>query len=241
MTGMTPPTSSDDKQGTVIDGTARSAEWREKQRAAQTPHGPASHATSTGVPAADFDPEAVKDFVSSLMIPASKLAGEARQEPPAPEPPDSYIDTLLNGPAERQPTQELEEDARASATQSDRARPLVRVAGHLGPARAGSSEAPSRQRKPRPWDRPRIGGRAASTLSRAPSASRARTRERPATSGANGSPAPAEQGASNSRAGPGRDHADRPINRRDRDRCGRLPGTPLPDQVGTGINLDDLP
>ena len=119
MTGMTPPTSTDDKHGTVIDGTARSAEWRKKQRVAQTPHGPASHATTTGVPAADFDPEAVKDFVSSVMIPANKLAGETRTIPPAAEPPDPYIDTLLNGPAERQPTQELEEDARASSTQSD--------------------------------------------------------------------------------------------------------------------------
>ena len=116
---MPPPTSTDDKQGTVIDGTARSAEWRKKQRAAQTPQGPASLAASTGVPAADFDPAAVKDFSSSVMIPANQLAGETRTNPSAAEPPDPYIDTLLSGSAERQPTQELEEDPRASSTQSD--------------------------------------------------------------------------------------------------------------------------
>jgi hypothetical protein len=119
MTGMTPPTSTNDEQGTVIDGTARSAEWRKKQRAAQTPHAPASPAASDGVPAADFDPAAAKDFVSSVMIPANQIAGETRTQRREPEPPDPYIDTLLNGPADRQPTQELEEDARASATQSD--------------------------------------------------------------------------------------------------------------------------
>ena len=119
MTGMTPPTSTNDEQGTVIDGTARSADWRKKQRAAQTPHAPASLAASTGVPAADFDPAAVKDFSSSVMIPANQLAGETRTNPPAAEPPDPYIDTLLSGSAERQPTQELEEDPRASSTQSD--------------------------------------------------------------------------------------------------------------------------
>jgi len=116
---MPPPTSTDDKQGTVIDGTARSAEWRKKQRAAQTPHAPASPAASTGVPAADFDPAAAKDFSSSVMIPANQLAGERRTNPPAAEPPDPYIDTLLNGSGERQPTQELEEDARSGSTQSD--------------------------------------------------------------------------------------------------------------------------
>ena len=116
---MTPPTSTNDEQGTVIDGTARSAEWRKKQRAAQAPQGPASLAASTGVSAADFDPAAVKDFSSSVMIPANQLAGERPTNPPAVEPPDPYIDTLLNGSGERQPTQELEEDARASATQSD--------------------------------------------------------------------------------------------------------------------------
>src|ERR1039458_5820545 len=116
---MTPPTSTNDEQGTVIDGTARSAEWRKKQRAAQTPQAPASQAASDGVSAADFDPAAAKDFVSSVMIPANQLAGETRTNPPAAEPPDPYIDTLLNGSGERQPTQELEEDLRASATQSD--------------------------------------------------------------------------------------------------------------------------
>jgi hypothetical protein len=119
MTGMTPPTSTNDEQGTVIDGTARSAEWRKKQRAAQTPLAPASPAASDGVSAADFDPAAVKDFSSSVMIPANQLAGETRTNPPAAEPPDPYIDTLLNGSGERQPPQELEEHARASSTQSD--------------------------------------------------------------------------------------------------------------------------
>src|ERR1035437_138311 len=119
MTGMTPPTSTNDKQGTVIDGTARSAEWRKKQRAAQTPHAPTSPAASDGVPAADFDPAAAKDFVSSVMIPANQIAGETRTKRREPEPPDPYIDTLLNGSGERQPPQELEEDARASSTQSD--------------------------------------------------------------------------------------------------------------------------
>ena len=118
-TGMPPPTSTHDQQGTVIDGTARSAEWRKKQRAAERPQAPGSAEASTGVPAADFDPAAAKDFVSSLMISANKLAGETRTNPPAAEPPDPYIDTLLNGSAERQPTQELEADARASSTQSD--------------------------------------------------------------------------------------------------------------------------
>ncbi len=79
---MPPPTSTDDKQGTVIDGTARSAEWRKKQRAAQTPHAPASPAASDGVSAADFDPAAAKDFSSSVMIPANQLAGERRTNPP---------------------------------------------------------------------------------------------------------------------------------------------------------------
>src|ERR1035437_2951213 len=119
MTGMTPPTSTNDKQGTVIDGTARSAEWRKKQRAAQTPHAPTSPAASDGVPAADFDPAPAKDFVSSVMIPANQIAGETRTKRREPEPPDPYIDTLLNGSGERQPPQELEEDARASSTQSD--------------------------------------------------------------------------------------------------------------------------
>src|ERR1039458_3158903 len=119
MTGMTPPTSTNDEQGTVIDGTARSAEWRKKQGAAHGHHGPASPAASDGVPAADFDPAAAKDFSSSVMIPANQLAGETRTNPPAAEPPDPYIDTLLNGSGERRPTQELEEDLRASATQSD--------------------------------------------------------------------------------------------------------------------------
>src|ERR1039458_1741609 len=116
---MTPPTSTNDEQGTVIDGTARSAEWRKKQRAAQTPHGPASPAASDGVPAADFDPAAAKDFSSSVMIPANQLAGETRTNPPAADPPAPYIDTLLNGSGERQPPQELEEDARSGSTQSD--------------------------------------------------------------------------------------------------------------------------
>src|ERR1035437_7427701 len=119
MTGMTPPTSTNDKQGTVIDGTARSAEWRKKQRAAQTPHAPTSPAASDGVPAADFDPAAAKDFVSSVMIPANQIAGETRTKRREPEPPDPYIDTLLNGSGERQPPQELEEDARASSPHSD--------------------------------------------------------------------------------------------------------------------------
>ena len=38
MTGMPPPTSTDEP-GTVIDGTAHSEEWREKQRAAAAASG----------------------------------------------------------------------------------------------------------------------------------------------------------------------------------------------------------
>jgi hypothetical protein len=108
---MPPPTSTDDTQGTVIDGTARSADWRQQQRAAQRPHNPRSPSTSPGAPASDFDPAAAKDFVSSLMIPASKLDDESRHTTAAPEAPDPYINTLLNGSQKRQATQELEIDA----------------------------------------------------------------------------------------------------------------------------------
>src|ERR1039458_4422848 len=145
---MTPPTSTNDEQGTVIDGTARSAEWRKKQRAAQTPHAPTSPAASDGVPAADFDPAAAKDFVSSVMIPANQIAGETRTKRREPEPPDPYIDTLLNGPGERQPTQKLRGRREGGFDAERRARPLVRAAGDRGPARAGRSEAPARQCKP---------------------------------------------------------------------------------------------
>jgi len=101
---MPPPTSTDYKQGTVIDGTAHSAEWREKQRAAEQPQVPGSQEASPAPPAPDFDSAAAKDFVSSLMIPADKLPVETRQTPAAPKPPDAYISTLLDGARERQAT-----------------------------------------------------------------------------------------------------------------------------------------
>jgi hypothetical protein len=116
---MPPPTSTDDKQGTVIDGTARSADWREKQRAAERPHNPGSPEASSGVSASEFDSAAAKDFVSSLMIPASKLADETRQTPVSPEAPDAYMNSLLNGSQKRQATQELEVDASGSSAQGD--------------------------------------------------------------------------------------------------------------------------
>ena len=53
MTGMPPPTSTDE-QGTVIDGTAHSEEWRQKQRAAQRPQEPRSPEATPSVPAADL-------------------------------------------------------------------------------------------------------------------------------------------------------------------------------------------
>src|SRR5450755_460400 len=116
---MPPPTSTDEQQGTVIDGTAHSAEWREKQRAAEQPQVPGSQEPSPAPPAPDFDSAAAKDFVSSLMIPADKLPVETRQTPAAPKPPDAYISTLLDGARERQATQELEVQAGVSSEQSD--------------------------------------------------------------------------------------------------------------------------
>ena len=103
---------------TVIDGNARSAEWRKKQRAAQRPQAPDPPEATTGVPA-DFDPAAAKDFVSSLMIPANQLGGATRENPAAPEAPDAYIDKLLDGSREEQPRQELENEARGSSADSD--------------------------------------------------------------------------------------------------------------------------
>jgi hypothetical protein len=118
MTGMTPPTSTNDEQGTVIDGTARSAEWRKKQRAAQRPSDPGPAEATTGVPV-DFDPAAAKDFVSSLMIPANNPARETAQEAARSEAPDAFFKTLLGGSREQQPTPQLEDDATAGSAQSD--------------------------------------------------------------------------------------------------------------------------
>ena len=117
MTGMPPPTSTDE-QGTVIDGTAHSEEWRQKQRAAQRPQTPGSPEATPSVPAADFDPAAAKDFVSSLMIPA-KLVRETPQEPATPDAPDAYINTLLDGSREPQPPNEPEVDVGQGSAQSD--------------------------------------------------------------------------------------------------------------------------
>lgn len=114
---MTPPTSTDDKQGTVIDGTARSAEWRKKQLSGGRSRPPGSEGASTDVPATDFDPAAAKDFVSSLMIPAHTLAGETRAEPAA-EVPNPNINTLVDGAGQRS-TPELEQDRSVNSAQSD--------------------------------------------------------------------------------------------------------------------------
>jgi hypothetical protein len=119
MTGMPPTTSTHDPQGTLIDGKAHSAEWRERQRAVEQAEQPDASQASAGGLAGDFGPAAAKDFVSSLMIPASHLAGETRAKPAAPEAPDAYIEKLLEGSRERQPTQELEADATASAARSE--------------------------------------------------------------------------------------------------------------------------
>jgi hypothetical protein len=103
----------------VIDGTARSAEWREKQRADEQPPVPGSQEASPAPPAPDFDSAVAKDFVSSLMIPVDKLPVETRQEPAAPKPADAYISTLLDGARDRQATRELEVQAGVSSEQSD--------------------------------------------------------------------------------------------------------------------------
>jgi hypothetical protein len=77
-TGMPPPTSSQDQQGTLIDGKVRSAEWRERQRAVEQAKEPTSSDAAAGGSPGDFGPAAAKDFVSSLMVPASKLADETQ-------------------------------------------------------------------------------------------------------------------------------------------------------------------
>jgi hypothetical protein len=119
MTGMPPTTSTHDPQGTLIDGKAHSAEWRERQRAVEQAEQPDASQASAGGLAGEFGAAAAKDFVSSLMIPASHLAGETRARPAAPEAPDAYIEKLLEGSRERQPTQELEADATASSARSE--------------------------------------------------------------------------------------------------------------------------
>ena len=52
---MSPPTSPNDKHGTVIDGTARSAQWRENRRAPSGPQAerePQRHDSDRGIVAA---------------------------------------------------------------------------------------------------------------------------------------------------------------------------------------------
>ena len=101
---MSPPTSTNDKHGTVIDGTARSAQWRENRRAPSEPQAEREPQPTTDVPAEAFDPAAVKDFASSLMVPASELVENHPEEPAATEPPDAYVDELLSGSSAPQPT-----------------------------------------------------------------------------------------------------------------------------------------
>jgi len=102
-TGMSPPTSTNDKHGTVIDGTARSAQWRENRRAPSEPQQQRDSQPTTDLPADAVDPAAVRDFASSLMVPASELV-ENRPEEPAAERPDPYVDELLSGSSAPQPT-----------------------------------------------------------------------------------------------------------------------------------------
>jgi hypothetical protein len=146
---MVPPTFTDDEHGTVIDGTARSADWRKKQRAAQRPQDPGSPAASTGLQAEDFDPAAAKDFASSLMVPADQLVNETTENAAAPGPPEplhQQAPDRIWGPAVAARTRARRE--REHSTER-RARPLLRAANDLGPARAQQPAAPRRQRQPR--------------------------------------------------------------------------------------------
>ena len=170
MTGMPPP-NSPDEPGTVIDGTVHSEEWRKKKRAAQRPQTPDPPEPDPSAPVADFYPAAAKDFVSSPMIPAN-LVRETPQEPATPDAPDPYINTLLDGSREPQPTQEPEVDASHGSAQDDELTASSRSRRPHSRARP-SSGAPARQRKPRHRDRrgagaerARNGGR--SVASRAP-------------------------------------------------------------------------
>ena len=146
---MVPPTFTDDEHGTVIDGTARSADWRKKQRAAQRPQDPGSPEASTGVQAEEFDPAAAKDFASSLMVPADQLVDETPENAAAPGPPAPQHQHALDriwGPAAGARARARRE--RELGTER-RARPLLRAANDLGPARAQQPAAPRRQRQPR--------------------------------------------------------------------------------------------
>ncbi len=113
--GMSPPTSTGDKQGTVIDGKLRSAEWREKERAAQRSQGARSPASGADVPATDFDPAAAKDFVSSLMIPARSLAGER----PEPEASGAHGNAVLTESRDLDPSSELKDEASETSAKND--------------------------------------------------------------------------------------------------------------------------
>jgi hypothetical protein len=117
--GMSPPTSTEDKQGTVIDGKLRSAEWREKERAAQRSQGARSPESGADVPATDFDPAAAKDFVSSLMIPVSSLDGEPPEQRPVPEASGAHGKAVLTESPDLGSRSELEDEASESSAQSD--------------------------------------------------------------------------------------------------------------------------
>lgn len=116
---MSPPTSTDDREGTVIDGKLRSADWREKERAAQRSQGARSPESGADVPATDFDPAAAKDFVSSLMIPASSLDGEPPEQLPVPEASGADGKAVLTESRDLGPRLELEDEASESSAQSD--------------------------------------------------------------------------------------------------------------------------
>jgi hypothetical protein len=112
---MSPPTSTNDTHGTVIDGTARSAQWRENRRAASERHAERDPQPATDVPGDAFDPAAVRDFASSLMVPASELVENDPAKPVATEPPDPYVDELLSG----QPMRPLSGDPNRGSWESE--------------------------------------------------------------------------------------------------------------------------
>ncbi|MEO6859760.1 MAG: hypothetical protein ABI323_14445 [Solirubrobacteraceae bacterium] len=108
---MSPPTSTDDREGTVIDGKLRSAEWRRKQLEGQ------NTGAGSDVPGGDFDSAAAKDFVSSLMIPVSSLDAGTRAQPPVPD--ASGLDAVLAESSDLDPSSELDDAASESSAPSD--------------------------------------------------------------------------------------------------------------------------
>lgn len=234
---MSPPTSTEDKQGTVIDGKLRSAEWREKERAAQRSQGPRSSASGADVPATDFDAAAAKDFVSSLMIPVSSLNGEPAERRRVLEASGAHGDAVLTESPDLGPRSELEDQAseRSEAAQSDE------LDRWFEDQATSVSCAPAAQKLPR-------GSASLEIETAAPVAKgtqrvrelgrrRVRTRESDEQRHGTARHQRLQSRVRVARAGAGRGHACDPVRRCGRDRGRRLAISPLAGQLGACVDL----